>query len=110
VGKVTPNAAPLLTPQARCTHSRRWWGAAGAGNIAAIYGSNLAIITGVPNVLPLPTDVNGTQVLIGGIKAPIYFTSDGQVKRADSVRTGAEQTIPGDCRRQRRAVPPDSSR
>jgi uncharacterized protein (TIGR03437 family) len=29
--------------------------------------------------VPLPTEVNGTQVLIGGIKAPIYFTSDGQV-------------------------------
>ena len=37
------------------------------------------MITGVPDAVPLPTTVNGTQVLIGGIKAPLYFTSPGQV-------------------------------
>jgi uncharacterized protein (TIGR03437 family) len=79
-GKVTPNAAPLLTPHGTVHAFAPLVGAPLApGNIAAIYGSNLAIITEVPNVVPLPTDVNGTQVLIGGIKAPIYFTSDGQV-------------------------------
>lgn len=49
------------------------------GNIVAVYGANLALLTGVPNAIPLPTTVNGTQVLIGGIKAPLYFTSPGQV-------------------------------
>jgi uncharacterized protein (TIGR03437 family) len=49
------------------------------GNIVAVYGSNLAILTGVPTSVPLPTSVNGTQVLIGGVKAPLYFTSPGQV-------------------------------
>ena len=44
-----------------------------------IYGDNLAVLTGVPDTIPLPTTVNGTQVLIGGIKAPLYFTSPGQV-------------------------------
>jgi uncharacterized protein (TIGR03437 family) len=80
VGKVTANAAPLLTPHGTVHAFAPLVGAPLApGDIAAIYGSNLAIITGVPNVVPLPTEVNGTQVLIGGIKAPIYFTSDGQV-------------------------------
>ena len=80
VGKVTPNAAPLLTPHGTVHAFSPLIGAPLApGNIAAIYGDNLAVITGVPDAIPLPTTVNGTQVLIGGIKAPLYFTSPGQV-------------------------------
>ena len=80
VGAVTPNSAPLLTPHGTVHAFSPLVGAPLApGNIVAIYGSNLAILTGVPNAIPLPTTVNGTQVLIGGIKAPLYFTSPGQV-------------------------------
>ena len=79
-GKVTPNAAPLLTPHGTVHAFSPLVGAPLApGNIAAIYGDNLALLTGVPDAIPLPTTVNGTQVLIGGIKAPLYFTSPGQV-------------------------------
>ncbi len=80
VGAVTPNAAPLLTPHGTVHAFSPLVGAPLApGNIVAVYGTNLAILTGVPNAVPLPTAVNGTQVLIGGIKAPLYFTSPGQV-------------------------------
>ncbi len=80
IGAVTPNAAPLLTPNGTVHAFSPLVGAPLApGNIVAVYGSNLAVLTGVPAAVPLPTAVNGTQVLIGGIKAPLYFTSPGQV-------------------------------
>ena len=80
LGAVTPNAAPLLTPNGTVHAFSPLVGAPLApGNIVAVYGSNLAVLTGVPTAVPLPTAVNGTQVLIGGIKAPLYFTSPGQV-------------------------------
>ncbi|MCU1330654.1 MAG: hypothetical protein JWN34_6024, partial [Bryobacterales bacterium] len=79
-GSVTPNAAPVLTPHGIVHAFAPLIGAPLApGNIVAVYGSNLAALTGVPTTLPLPTSVNGTQVLIGGVRAPLYFTSPGQV-------------------------------
>jgi len=48
------------------------------GTIVQIYGSGLA-----PGVLqtglPLPTNVSGTTVIIGGVEAPLYYVSDGQL-------------------------------
>ena len=80
VGSVTSNEAPSVFANGTVHAFSPLVGAPLApGNIISVYGSNLAVLTGVPAALPLPTTVNGTQVLIGGIKAPIYFTSPGQV-------------------------------
>jgi len=49
------------------------------GTIVEVYGSGLAstnVSTGAP---PLPNTFNGTTVLIGGIQAPLYFLSSGQL-------------------------------
>jgi len=80
IARVTPNAAPLVTPHGTVHAFSPLVGAPLApGNIVAVYGTNLAIVTGVPTAIPLPTNVNGTQVLIGGLKAPLYYTSPTQV-------------------------------
>jgi uncharacterized protein (TIGR03437 family) len=54
-------------------------GALGQGTILQIYGSNLGASPAIPSTLPLPTKLNGTQVIIGGIPAPLYFVSAGQI-------------------------------
>jgi len=50
------------------------------GDIVAIFGDQFT--TGSPanaSALPLPTNVGGTQVLVNGTPAPVYFVSAGQV-------------------------------
>ncbi len=49
------------------------------GTVSAIYGQNLATATVSPGLLPLPTLFSGTSVTIGGIAAPLYFLSNGQL-------------------------------
>jgi uncharacterized protein (TIGR03437 family) len=50
-----------------------------AGTVSSIYGKNLATATVSPGLLPLPTIFSGTTVNIGGIAAPLYFLSNGQL-------------------------------
>jgi uncharacterized protein (TIGR03437 family) len=40
---------------------------------------NLATATVSPGILPLPTLFSGTSVVVGGIAAPLYFLSNGQL-------------------------------
>ena len=44
-----------------------------------IYGSGLAGTATAPTALPLPSAVNGTSVTIGGLPAPLYYVSPGQI-------------------------------
>ena len=48
-------------------------GALAPGNVAQVYGSGLASKTVSPGVVPLATQFNGTEVIIGGLSAPLYF-------------------------------------
>jgi large repetitive protein len=79
-GQVAPNTAPVLAPNGTYDIFHPQVGAGlGPGNIVQIYGTSLANQTASPTVLPLPTEVNGTMVLIGGVKAPLYYVSPGQI-------------------------------
>lgn len=50
------------------------------GDIAAIFGDQFTLQgLAYPSGLPLTTNLNGTQVLVNGIAAPIYFISNGQI-------------------------------
>lgn len=44
-----------------------------------IYGSNLAAQITPSATLPLPTALNQTSVIIGGMLAPLYYVSPGQI-------------------------------
>jgi uncharacterized protein (TIGR03437 family) len=80
VGAATPNAAPVLTPHGTLHSFNPLVGASLApGTIIQIYGKNLASQTAQPTTIPLPTTVNGTSVIIGGIPAPLYYVSAGQI-------------------------------
>jgi uncharacterized protein (TIGR03437 family) len=50
------------------------------GDIVAVFGDQYNYTnTHYPPGLPLPTNVGGTQVLVNGVAAPIFFVSDNQI-------------------------------
>lgn len=81
-GQVTPNAAPVLN-QGGLLDAFAIAPEPGIpvapGTIVAIYGSNLAAQPGQPSTIPLPTSFNQTSVRIGGVPAPLYYVSPGQI-------------------------------
>lgn len=80
VGQVVPSQTPVLNPGGVLhVFAPRTGGALGPGNIVQIYGSNMASQAATSSKVPLPTMVNNTQVIIGGIPAPLYYTSAGQI-------------------------------
>ncbi len=80
VGQVTPNSAPSSRPHGTLHIFDPLVGAGlGPGNIVQIYGTALASSTVSPTSIPLPTVLGGTSVIIGGVPAPLFFVSSGQV-------------------------------
>jgi uncharacterized protein (TIGR03437 family) len=49
------------------------------GGIFSIFGTNLAASTSQAGTVPLPTTLLGTSVIVGGIQAPLFFISPGQI-------------------------------
>lgn len=50
------------------------------GDIAAVFGDQFTLgAAAYPGVLPLPSTVNGTQVLVNNTPAPLYYISNGQI-------------------------------
>jgi uncharacterized protein (TIGR03437 family) len=79
-GQVTPNAAPVLNPNGTLNVFAPVVGAPLApGAIVQIYGSNLAAQAAPATTIPLPTSLNQTSVIIGGMPAPLYYVSPGQI-------------------------------
>jgi uncharacterized protein (TIGR03437 family) len=79
-GQVAPNVAPVLAPNGTLDIFNPVVGSGlGPGNIVQIYGSGLASQIAAPSKLPLPTTLNGTTVLIGGVNAPLFYVSSGQI-------------------------------
>ncbi len=81
-GQVTPNAAPLLTPNGTLNAfaiAAEPGVPFAPGTIIQIYGSNLASQAASGGVIPLPTSINQTSVIIGGVTAPLYYVSPGQI-------------------------------
>lgn len=54
-------------------------GALAPGMIVEVYGSNLATVGGNPGVLPLTTNFNGTNLIVGSRNAPLYYVSNTQL-------------------------------
>jgi uncharacterized protein (TIGR03437 family) len=79
-GAVVPNAVPLLAPNGTLhSFDPLIGGALAPGTIVAIFGQNLASLTMSTTTIPLPTSLNSTSVIIGGMQAPLYFVSPGQI-------------------------------
>ena len=81
-GQVTPNAAPLLTPNGTLDAfaiAAEPGVPLAPGTIVQIYGSNLAAQTTAGSTIPLATALDNTSVIIGGLPAPLYYVSAGQI-------------------------------
>jgi uncharacterized protein (TIGR03437 family) len=81
-GQVTPNAAPLLTLNGTLNAfaiAAEPGVPVAPGTIVQIYGANLASQVTQASTIPLPTSLNQTSVIIGGLLAPLYYVSPGQI-------------------------------
>jgi uncharacterized protein (TIGR03437 family) len=79
-GAVVPNAAPIIAPNGTLHAFTPVLGAPLApGTWVQIYGSNLATQTVINSAIPFPTSLGGTSVIIGGLEAPLFYVSTGQV-------------------------------
>jgi uncharacterized protein (TIGR03437 family) len=84
IGSVSANALPPPVQSRGGTVKNSQYGpvlggALAPGTVASVYGSGLATLTSVTTAPPLPVNYQGTQVLVGGIDAPIYFVSPSQL-------------------------------
>ena len=80
LGQVTRNAAPVLAANGTVNIFVPVTGSPLApGTIVQIYGSNMAAAATSFSTVPLTTSLGNTQVLIGGIPAPLYYVSSGQI-------------------------------
>jgi uncharacterized protein (TIGR03437 family) len=75
----TPVIAPNGLVNAATGRSSSSVPVAARGEIVSIYGANLAGGTQMADVFPLPTQLGGTQVLFGGIAAPLLYVSPTQI-------------------------------
>ncbi len=50
-----------------------------AGSLVSIFGASLAVEQATAGSLPLPLTLGSTSVLVGGIAAPLFFVSPGQI-------------------------------
>jgi uncharacterized protein (TIGR03437 family) len=79
-GAVAANTAPVLAPHGIVnTWNPVAGGALAPGTAAEVFGSNLATFTGSTTGLPIPTAFQGSQLVVGGRLAPLYYLSSGQV-------------------------------
>jgi uncharacterized protein (TIGR03437 family) len=77
----TPSAGPYISPigVVNAASSAPFTAAVSPGELITIYGSGLAPSTQVASSTPLPNKLNGVQVLINNIAAPVYVVSATQV-------------------------------
>ncbi len=79
-GQVTPATSPVLAPNGALDAFDPQIGAALApGSLVQIYGSNLASKIASASLVPLPTNIGGTSVTVGGLNAPLFYVSPGQI-------------------------------
>ena len=69
-------------------------GALTPGTIVEMFGTGLAATTTSTGAPPLPTTFSGTQVLIGGLSAPIYYVSAGQLNVQVPAELASNQQYP----------------
>ncbi len=94
-GQVTPSATPLLAQNGTVNAFAAAFvpgTPVAPGTIVAIYGSGLAANVVAASTIPLPTSLSQTSVSIGGLPAPIYYVSPGQINAQVPFELSAGQT------------------
>lgn len=79
-GQVLPSNIPTLNPGGTLNVFNPVVGAAlSPGMIVQIYGTNLSTQSVGASAIPLSDSLGGTSVTIGGLPAPLYYVSPGQI-------------------------------
>ncbi len=81
-GKVMPNSAPALTAGAMLNvFNPVIGGGIAPGTAVEIFGANLATAgtSAIASSLPFLTTLSNVSVVIGGVPAPLYYVSPGQI-------------------------------
>jgi uncharacterized protein (TIGR03437 family) len=78
IGSASASAAPTINPGG-VVNAASYTTPLVRGELATIFGTNLAVGRASASALPLPTTLNGVQVTVGGIAAPLYFVSAMQI-------------------------------
>jgi uncharacterized protein (TIGR03437 family) len=78
IGGVAPNTVPTLA-RGGTVHNLKPGGALSPGVIAQVFGSAMAAGTGSTGAAPLATNFQGTSVIIGDQRVPLYYVSPGQL-------------------------------
>jgi uncharacterized protein (TIGR03437 family) len=74
------NAPPVIAENGTVnTFNRVPAGALAPGMIVEVYGTGLATTQGNTSGLPLPTNFQGTSLIVGPYQAPLYYVSGAQV-------------------------------
>ncbi|HXJ42687.1 MAG TPA: IPT/TIG domain-containing protein [Bryobacteraceae bacterium] len=107
-GQVQRGASPILSSNAVLSvYNPLIGGAIAPGSILQIYGSGLAPAAVTASQLPLSATLGNTSVTIGGLPAPLYYVSPGQINAQAPleltpgnqyqvvVNTGGASTAPG---------------
>ncbi len=84
IGTVDQNAAtpPTLVPNGalhiffNSATAALLGGGLAPGNVAQVYGTGLAAVSGSTGAVPLVTEFKGTFLLVGGFQAPLFYVSD----------------------------------
>lgn len=79
-GAITPNTAPVLAKGGTLHNLNPVIGGALApGTVSQVFGTGMAASTTSPGVIPLQTSFGGTSMIVGGLEAPLYYVSSGQL-------------------------------
>jgi len=71
---------PAEVPQAGIVHGASFLpGAAAPGSIVSIFGTNLSPMEATAQLLPLPTQLAGASVEMGGVAVPLLYVSPRQI-------------------------------
>jgi len=80
-GQLNPNAEPPIIATGGILNAASF--SAGEppapGTLMAIFGASLASSTAIATTLPLPTQLAGTEVIIGGVTMPLLYAGSGQI-------------------------------
>jgi uncharacterized protein (TIGR03437 family) len=69
------------------------FGMVAPGSLFSIFGTGLSTQTASAQILPLPTTLGQTQVLVNGTLAPLVYVADGQINAQMPVGTPTGQAI-----------------
>jgi len=95
LGSISANQVPVLARNGTLHNLNPVVGGALApGTVAQVYGSALASTALAPNILPLPPSFNGTNVIVGGFSAPLFYLSSGQLNVQIPNELTPNQTYP----------------